>query len=172
MTTIALDEPTAPDVRLLLDEHLADMFATSPADSVHALDHSALSAPEITFWTARHGGTLLACGALKELDPARGEIKSMRTAGPARGRGLAARMLASIVGEARRRGYLHLYLETGSDDFFAPARRLYRRNGFTQCPPFGAYGPDPHSVFMGMDLGAPPSLPLAPLEHGLGRRAE
>lgn len=160
MTTIALDEPTAPDVRRLLDEHLADMFATSPPDSVHAMGHAALCAPDITFWTARDRGTLLACGALKELDRAHGEIKSMRTAEPARGRGLAARILASMVGEARRRGYLHLYLETGSDDFFAPARRLYRRHGFTQCPPFGAYGPDPHSVFMGLDLGASPHGPL------------
>ncbi|WP_411734766.1 GNAT family N-acetyltransferase [Paeniglutamicibacter sp.] len=169
MTTLALDDPTAPDVRRLLDEHLADMFAASPRDSVHALDHSALSAPEITFLTARDGGTLLACGALKELDPLHGEIKSMRTARPARGRGIAARLLGRIMDETRVRGYGRLYLETGSDDFFAPARRLYRRHGFTPCPPFGSYGADPYSVFMGMVLAASPAFPFWPPGPGIGR---
>ena len=121
MVLIEIDDPQRVDVRRLLDEHLADMFATSPADSVHALEHSALSGHEVTFWTAREGGQLLSCGALKQLGPA---------------------------------------LETGSDEFFAPARRLYARHGFTQCPPFGPYVPDPHSVFMQLDLRnvAPPPV--------------
>src|SRR5687768_8243585 len=85
MISIALDDPARQDVHQLLSEHLADMFATSPAESVHALDHSALAAPSITFWTAREAGGLLGCGALKLLDsppgsPRHGEIKSMRTA--------------------------------------------------------------------------------------------
>ena len=61
---VSPDSPAREDVLLLLDEHLTDMFATSPAESVHALDHSALLAPTITFWTARDDdGTLLGCGA-------------------------------------------------------------------------------------------------------------
>lgn len=67
MILIERDSPARDDVRLLLSEHLADMFATSPAESVHALDHSALSAPSISFWTAREDGALLGCGALKLL---------------------------------------------------------------------------------------------------------
>jgi len=85
MIHIAKDDPARADVHELLSEHLAAMFATSPAESVHALDHSALSAPSITFWTAREEDELLGCGALKLLDfpdspTKRGEIKSMRTA--------------------------------------------------------------------------------------------
>ncbi|MEO8219623.1 MAG: GNAT family N-acetyltransferase [Specibacter sp.] len=160
MVLIEIDDPQRVDVRRLLDEHLADMFATSPADSVHALEHSALSGHEVTFWTAREGGQLLSCGALKQLGPAQGEVKSMRTTADARGRGMAALLLEHLVAEARRRRYTCLYLETGSDEFFAPARRLYARHGFTQCPPFGPYVPDPHSVFMQLDLRnvAPPPV--------------
>jgi len=148
MIHVDLDSPTRADVRLLLDEHLADMFATSPAESVHALDHSALSAPGISFWTAREDGALLGCGALKRLTGAEAEIKSMRTTAAARGRGVAALLLARIVDDARQWNIDRLYLETGTQDFFAPARRLYARHGFTDCPPFADYTLDPHSVFM------------------------
>ncbi|MCU1445214.1 GNAT family N-acetyltransferase [Cryobacterium sp.] len=152
MVDIARDDPARADVRQLLDEHLADMFATSPADSVHALDHSALSAPGITFWTAREDGVLLGCGALKELAGHDGELKSMRTTPAARGRGIAAMLLARILAEARHRRLETLYLETGAEDFFAPARRLYGRHGFSVCPPFADYTLDPHSVFMCLPL--------------------
>lgn len=155
MVTIELDDPARADVRELLDEHLADMFATSPAESVHALDHSALSAPEITFWTAREGGVLLGCGALKLLADGQGEIKSMRTTPAARGRGIAALLLTRILADAQERGFEQLYLETGSEEFFAPARRLYDRHGFTDCPPFADYTLDPHSVFMQRTLPRP-----------------
>ena len=155
--SIDRDDPTRGDVHQLLSEHLADMFATSPAESVHALDHSALSAPSITFWTAREDGGLLGCGALKLLEaspgsPVHGEIKSMRTAASARGRGVATLMLRHILDDARARNLERVYLETGTEDYFAPARRLYARNGFTECPPFAGYVLDPNSVFMELRL--------------------
>jgi putative acetyltransferase len=157
MISIARDDPARGDVHQLLSEHLADMYATSPAESVHALDHSALSLPSITFWTAREHGDLLGCGALKLLDsmPGRavhGEIKSMRTTAKARGRGVATLMLGHILDDARARNLERVYLETGTEDYFAPARRLYARNGFTECPPFADYVLDPHSIFMELRL--------------------
>ncbi|MEV7663501.1 GNAT family N-acetyltransferase [Paenarthrobacter sp. NPDC089316] len=152
MIRIETDDPARPDVHALLSEHLADMFATSPAESVHALDHSALSHESITFWTAREDGVLLGCGALKMLSSGHAEIKSMRTTASARGRGVATRMLEHIVAEAGRRGYERLSLETGTEDYFAPARRLYARHGFTECPPFADYALDPNSVFMELTL--------------------
>lgn len=145
---IEIDDPTRPDVTALLAEHLADMYATSPAESVHALDVEALTAPSITFWTAREDGALLGCGALRELDPTHGEIKSMRTTAAARGRGVAAAVLAELTRVALARGYSRISLETGAEDYFAAARRLYRRNGFVDCEPFGEYRPDRHSVFL------------------------
>jgi putative acetyltransferase len=148
MISIQLDDPDSADVQQLLDEHLADMRATSPAESVHALDRSALRKPEIAFWTVREDGVLLGCGALKHLAADQCEIKSMRTVPAARGRGIAASLLGHIMTEARGRGYRNLYLETGSDEFFAPARRLYARHGFGECEPFADYVLDPNSVFM------------------------
>ena len=152
MIRIDRDNPGRGDVQQLLSEHLADMVATSPAESVHALDSAALAGPGITFWTAREDSEVLGCGALKELQPGQGEIKSMRTAVYARGRGIATLLLTPILAEARLCGYDRLYLETGSQDFFAPARRLYQRHGFSICPPFADYGDDPNSVYMTLAL--------------------
>lgn len=159
MIRIERDSPGRADVEQLLGEHLADMFATSPAESVHALDAAALSGPDIAFWTAREGSGVLGCGAMKLLETdgsntKQGEIKSMRTAAHARGRGIATLLLAHILAEAGRGGYDRLYLETGSQDFFAPARRLYQRHGFSICEPFAGYVHDPNSVYMTLDLSS------------------
>lgn len=136
------------DVRALLSEHLTEMFATSPAESVHALDLDALRQEAISFWTAREDGRLLGCGALKDLGSGHGEIKSMRTTALARGRGVATTLLEHLVRNARERGFTRLSLETGTEPYFAPARRLYVRHGFEPCEPFADYVPDPHSVFL------------------------
>lgn len=149
---IAIDDPAREDVARLLAEHLADMYATSPAESVHALDVAALGAPDVTFWSARRDGVVVGCGALKELAADHGEVKSMRTAAGARGTGVATAVLLHLVGEARARGYRRLSLETGTQDFFAPARRLYERHGFVACAPFAGYGPDPTSAFFTLAL--------------------
>jgi putative acetyltransferase len=147
-----LDDLSRPAVRALIDEHLADMHATSPPESIHALDHADLRGEHVTFWTLWDGARLLGCGALKELDPRHGEIKTMRTARDARSRGVGAAVLQHLLAEARRRGYARVSLETGSQDFFAPARRLYARHGFDECPPFADYVLDPNSVFMTLEL--------------------
>jgi putative acetyltransferase len=144
---IAIDDPARPDVVALHTEHLADMHATSPAESVHALDLAGLLAVEVTFWTVRRDDILLGCGALKELAADHGEVKSMRTATTARGTGVATAMLRHLLDRAVDRGYTRISLETGSHDFFEPARRLYARHGFTRCGPFGDYSDDPNSAF-------------------------
>ena len=145
---IEIDDPERPDVFALLEEHLRNMYALSPPESVHALDVSQLKGGDITFWTAREGDVLLGCGALKELDLTHGEVKSMRTPQTMRRRGAGRAILTHIVAEARARGYQRLSLETGSMEAFLPAQRLYESFGFTYCGPFGDYTLDPHSVFM------------------------
>jgi putative acetyltransferase len=149
---ICLDDLRGPEVARLLEEHLRHMHSLSPPESVHALDLEALRRPDITFWTLRQDGELLGCGALKELDPAHGEIKSMRTATRHLRKGVAAKILTHIIEEARRRGYRRLSLETGSPDEFAPAQKLYERFGFSYCGPFGNYVEDPYSLFMTLKL--------------------
>ncbi|WP_151775074.1 GNAT family N-acetyltransferase [Streptomyces abyssomicinicus] len=146
---IAADAPLREDVAALLDEHLQDMYATSPPESVHALDHGTLAGDGIVFVTARAAdGALLGCGALKELGEGHGELKSMRTTAAARGRGVASAVLEHLTALAERGGYRRLSLETGVEDYFAAARRLYARHGFTECGPFADYTEDPNSVFM------------------------
>lgn len=145
---IRLDDFSGPEVRALLEEHLRNMNQLSPPESVHALDLAALRQPDITFWTIWTDGVLLGCGALKALDARHGEVKSMRTAIAHRRKGAARAILTHIIGEAQRREYARLSLETGSFAAFAPARTLYESFGFTYCPPFGDYVDDPNSVFL------------------------
>lgn len=145
---IRRDDLRGPEIVALLEEHLVEMYAVSPAESVHALDLDGLRKPEITFWTAWDGDVLVGCGALKELEPAHGEIKSMRTAAASRGRGVASALMNHIAEVAATRGYRRLSLETGAEDFFAPARALYAKLGFVATGPFADYCADPNSYFM------------------------
>lgn len=139
-------------VRRLLVEHLLDMHATSPAESVHALGLDALRGDDISFWSAWEGEQAVGCGALKALANGEFELKSMRTAMTARGRGIGDAVLKRLLDEARRRGAERILLETGSQEFFAPARRLYERHGFVQRGPFAGYVDDPHSRFYELAL--------------------
>lgn len=152
-----------PDVVALLEEHLRDMHATSPAESVHALDVTRLKKPGIVFLAARDDdGTLLGVGAIAELDASHGEIKSMRTAEAARGKGVAAAVLRELLSTARDRGYSQVSLETGTQEFFGPAHRLYTRAGFTATGPFADYTEDPHSRYFTIRMET--ETPLRPLE--------
>ena len=149
---IRVDDLNGPEILQLLRDHLRSMYRHSPPESVHALDVESLRQPDITFWTIWQDSELMGCGALKELDPTHGEIKSMRTVTAHLRKGVAAAMMVHILEEARRRNYRRLSLETGSMDVFAPARSLYARFGFKFCSPFADYVEDPFSVFMTREL--------------------
>ncbi|AYC06880.1 MULTISPECIES: GNAT family N-acetyltransferase [Vibrio] len=145
---IRVDNLEGTGVLQLLEEHLRDMYATSPAESVHALDVEALKHPSITFWCAEKNGVVQGCIALKELASNHAEIKSMRTATSSRNQGVASQLLSHVVAVAKTRNYEFLSLETGSMDYFLAARKLYEKHGFIYCGPFGDYQPDPNSCFM------------------------
>ena len=149
---IEVDDLTRPQVHALLEEHLSNMHELSPPEQVFALDLNKLRAPGITFWTVWEGGLLLGCGALKELSPTHGEVKSMRTPKALRGKGAGRAVMARIVAVARERGYETLSLETGSHPDFQPAQALYQSFGFIYSGPFGSYLDNPHSVFMSLRL--------------------
>ena len=142
------DELNHPAVQALLREHLAQMHAQTPPESVHALDLDGLRHPDVAFWSAWRGDELLGCGALKDLGNRHGELKSMRTARTHLREGVASGLLAHLVAEARSRGFERLSLETGGTADFAPALALYARFGFAECGPFADYAPDPFSVFL------------------------
>jgi putative acetyltransferase len=146
------DDLSGRAVQDLIAFHLDGMHDTSPPESVHALEIDGLRHPSITFWSAWIDGQLAGIGALKVLDPKRGELKSMRVDDRFRGSGVGRALLRHIVGAAQERGLTSLWLETGSPDDFVPAQRLYESEGFTRCGPFDGYTDDPFSVFMTREI--------------------
>lgn len=145
---IVVDDLSNEKVSNLIMDHLKNMAIHSPPESRHALNIDGLRKPDITFWSAWEGNELLGCGALKELDASHGEIKSMKTAPRHLRKGVSKKILEHIIGEARKRGYSTLSLETGSMEAFIPARKLYENFGFHYCEPFANYVEDQNSVFM------------------------
>lgn len=149
---IRRDDPNSAAVAPLLAAHVREQHGNVPPGFAFALDAGGLSAPDVAFWTAWEGAELAGFGALKQLDAESGEVKSMRAADAWRGRGVGHALLATIVAEARARGYRALFLETGTSEFYAPALALYRRAGFVACPPFAGYAASPHNQFFRLDL--------------------
>ncbi|MFT3792673.1 MAG: GNAT family N-acetyltransferase [Rudaea sp.] len=150
VATRRIEEGGLDDARVaaLLSAHVTQARAQTARGSAHALDLDALKHPAIRFWTLWQDDAPVAVAALRKLDATHGEVKSMHTAAPARGSGAGSAILAHLIAEAKAAGLLRLSLETGSWDYFAPARAFYRRHGFADCEPFAEYRADPNSVFM------------------------
>ncbi|MGX9416206.1 GNAT family N-acetyltransferase [Vibrio sp. WJH972] len=149
---IKIDDLSGGEVITLLEEHLADMYATSPPESVHALNVNELKSPDITFFSGWVNGELQGCVAIKQLNSTHVELKSMRTSSLARQSGVATKLLVHTLDAAASRGYRKVSLETGTQDFFLPARKLYEKFNFQYCEPFSHYTDDPHSCFMTKEL--------------------
>jgi putative acetyltransferase len=145
---IARGDLTDDRILRLLRYHFEKCHEVTPPGSAHVFDVTRLAAPEIDFWAAWDGETLLGTGAMKPLDATHGEVKSMHTAEAARRRGVGSALLSHIIETSRARGLQRLSLETGSFGYFEPAVALYKAHGFTECEPFGDYKPDPNSVFL------------------------
>lgn len=150
---VRLDDFSSPEVVGLVAEHLAGMRGNSPPGHVHALAIEGLRQPGVTFWSAWKGEALCGCGALKELDPGAGEVKSMRTRSAYLRQGVGQAVLDEIVRTARARNYKSLFLETGTGEAFAAAHAFYLRNGFHWCEPFAGYEATDFNVFMVKRLG-------------------
>jgi putative acetyltransferase len=148
------DDPLRPEIAALLDLHLAEMHQWSPACKVHAMPAERLREADVTFYSAWDGEGLAAVGALKDFGPGRGELKSMRAAPEYRGRGAGQAILLHLIGEARRRDYIWLGLETGRPETFRPAQALYLKHGFAECGNFGDYVSDEFSMCMSRELAA------------------
>ncbi|MES2843741.1 MAG: GNAT family N-acetyltransferase [Pseudomonadota bacterium] len=131
-----------------MQRHTADMHADTPPESIHMMDAGQLATPGIWFFVMRDDGVPVAMGAFKRLNATHAEIKSMHVLAEARGKGLSRRMLDHLMTEAQAKGFTRLSLETGVQPTFVAARALYANAGFTDCPPFEGYAPDPNSVFM------------------------
>lgn len=137
-----------PQLARFLQAHLDDLAPTAPAESRHALDMDALRSPAVRLWIVAVEDEIVGSGALAALEPGHEELKSMRVDPVRRGQGIARLLLSHLLLDAKQRGVRRVSLETGSMEFFAPARALYRTAGFTPCAPFGRYTVDPNSVYL------------------------
>lgn len=145
--TIHESELNYNDVRALLAQHFDEMRAGSPPEACHVLPIDGLKASEIRFFTLREDGLLLGCAALKRLEAGHGEVKSMRAANAALGRGVGKALLDHLLAVAKKAGMTRISLETGSTEQFAAANRLYERNGFQRTGPFADYADTPWTHF-------------------------
>ncbi|CAM3154665.1 GNAT family N-acetyltransferase [Paracoccus nototheniae] len=146
--TIDRENPLGADLDALFQRHTAEMHADTPPESVHTMPKDALAIAAIAFFVVRDAGQPVAMGAIKDLGASHAEVKSMHVLAEQRGRGLSRMLLRHLLAHARQAGFHRLSLETGVQPGFVAARSLYAREGFTECPPFGSYRADPHSVFM------------------------
>ena len=145
---IRTDALSNPHIIKFLQAHHNDMLKHSPVESVHALDVTKLTQPNITFYSLWIDNNLAGVGALKALNATHGEIKSMRTSSSYLRQDIAAKLLTHIIEQATLRGYKKLSLETGTAKAFLPAQKLYTQFGFKKCEPFENYQLDPYSLFM------------------------
>lgn len=158
---IRADDLTSEPTRELLRLHLAGMHASSPPGQVFALDLSGLQAPSVAVYSAWDGESIAGIGALKVLDAATGELKSMRTHPRYLRRGVGALLLDHLIEQARAQGLERLCLETGSGTAFEPAVALYARRGFEAGDAFADYVKSDFNQFFHLRL-SPASGVLPP----------
>ena len=141
-----------PEVNELLKKHFIELRSVSPEGSTHVLDIPSLKIPSIKFWSLWENINLIGCGALKFLDENHGEFKSIRIADKFRKNGLGIKIINHLINEAKKLNIKKISVETGSGDFFLPARKLFKNCGFETCKPFAHYKEDPNSCYFSLDI--------------------
>ena len=145
---IAKLNPALPAACQLIALSDAHMDALYPSESNHQESISGLQLPNVLFVGGYIGDELVACGAVKTLhdDGSYGEIKRMFVLDGHRGKGYSKFILQHLEGHLVQNAIKLARLETGIRQ--PEALGLYRRLGYAERGPFGAYRPDPLSVFM------------------------
>ena len=137
-----------PEVNQLLIKHFIELRAASPEGSAHVLDIPGLKVPSIKFWSLWDKNKLIGCGALKFLDQAHGEFKSIRIHDDYRGKGNGIKIITHLIEEAKKLDIKRISIETGAGNFFEPARKLFDKCGFKPCSPFAHYKEDINSQYL------------------------
>ena len=137
-----------PDVNLLLTKHFIELRAASPEGSAHVLDIPGLKIPSIKFWSLWENDKLMGCGALKFLDKDHGEFKSIRVHDDFRNKGNGIKVIDHLIYEAKKLDIKRISIETGSGNFFEPARKLFKKCKFEPCEPFAHYKVDINSLYL------------------------
>jgi putative acetyltransferase len=138
------------EVLELLNKHFIELRSVSPERSAHVLDIEGLRDQNIKFWSLWEGNLLMGCGALKFLNKEHGEFKSIRVEDRFRKKDNGIKILKHLIFEAKKLNIKRISVETGTGDFFTPARKLFNKCGFKLCKPFAHYKEDPNSCYMSM----------------------
>jgi putative acetyltransferase len=149
--SIAAEPADQPEVHALLRQSDAYHAALYPAESNHLVDVAALAAPNVRFLVARRGGAAVGCGALVVGADGEAELKRMFVAPEARGRKIGSRILEALEAAGKAEGVRVIRLETGVRQ--PESLALYRRHGYTERGPFGAYARDPLSRYFEKWIG-------------------
>lgn len=158
-TVIRRERPDHPQVAPLLDALDRYLGALYAPEHNYILDVQALLAPEVVFFAAWQGDSVVGCGAVRRMagecdtgGAPYGEIKRMFVAPAQRGQRIAERLLAALEASLADAGVRLSLLETGRDQ--REAVRLYERCGYTARGPFGGYPDNALSVFYAKAIGA------------------
>tara|TARA_B100000676_G_C17635465_1_gene608815 strand:- start:152 stop:619 length:468 start_codon:yes stop_codon:yes gene_type:complete len=136
------------EVNDLLTKHFIELRAASPKGSAHVLDIPGLKVPSIKFWSFWNKDKLMGCGALKLLNKTHGEFKSIRIHNSFRKKGNGIKVISHLIEKAKKLGLERISIETGSGDFFIPARKLFKKCDFKPCKPFAHYKEDVNSIYL------------------------
>ena len=136
------------EVNELLTKHFIELRAASPEGSAHVLDIPGLRVNSTKFWSLWDDKKLIGCGALKFINEEHGEFKSIRIHDDFRKKGLGTEVINHLINEAKKLKIKRLSIETGAGNFFIPARKLFKKAGFTPCKPFAHYKEDVNSVYL------------------------
>ena len=117
------------EVLELLNKHFIELRSVSPEGSAHVLDIEGLKDQNIKFWSLWENEQIIGCGALKFLDENHGEFKSIRIADKFKKKGLGTKIISHLINEAKKLNVKKISVETGSGDFFSPARKLFKKCG-------------------------------------------
>lgn len=151
-------DPDVDEVQQLIaasDAFYVDLY---PAESNHLESSDDLKRSNVVFIGGRVDGCLVASGAAKIMqdDGSYAEIKRVFVHHDYRGRGLSRAIMKYLEAELLSRGITLFRLETGIRQ--PEALGLYKKLGYHERKPFGAYVLDPLSVFMEKQVKSPDEL--------------
>jgi putative acetyltransferase len=129
----------AGDLIQALDDELSRRYPGAAIEGLLPEDVN----DRLVFLVARIGQRAVACGAVREIEPAAGEIKRMFVRPEYRERGIARAILGALEMRAADLGYSVLRIETGNRQ--PEAIGLYGSAGYVAIPPFGKYVGNPFS---------------------------
>ena len=136
----------------LLIKHFKELRSVSPEGSTHVLNIDGLKDRSIKFWSLWDNDHLIGCGALKFINELHGEFKSIRVSDDFRKKGYGEKIINFLILESKRLGLKKLSVETGTGNFFLPARKLFIKCGFQHCGPFAHYIEDPNSCYLNIEI--------------------